>query len=104
MFQQLVLGIEMGTIQTPFAHGALQTSRYRTWLDEDDIKNVFFASTHGYGPRDLKQQEETGRGGGWFYPASGASYVAEAVRNPNGLEHPSLSSFIQTQTYHFSDS
>lgn len=96
IIKQLVPGIEMGTIRTPFAHGALQTSRYRPWLDEEDVNNVFFASTHGYA---LAMQEETGRAGGWFYPASGATFVSEAVRNPNGVERPSLSSFLLTQTW-----
>ncbi len=57
---------------------------------------MFFASTHGYA---LAMQEETGRAGGWFYPASGATFVSEAVRNPNGVERPSLSSFLLTQTW-----
>jgi len=95
--RQLVPGVEFGSIRTPFAHGALQVSRYRPWLDEDDVRNVFFASTHGYGPRDSKLHE-TSRGG-WFYPASGASHVTESVRNPNGVEYPSLTAFLQTQTW-----
>lgn len=54
IIRQLVPAIETTVIRTPFAEGQLQQQRYRPWLDETDVNDVFFASTHGYGPRTLE--------------------------------------------------
>lgn len=40
--------------------------QYKPWLNEDDSKNVFFASIHGYG-------KLTPTGIDYFYPGSGHS-------------------------------
>jgi len=48
---QLVPTIERGVVKLPFAVGELESHRYRPWLDESDVNDVFFASTHGYGTR-----------------------------------------------------
>ena len=50
---QLVPNVQTTSIRTPYAVGSIHTSTYKPWLDEEDIHNVFFASTHGYGPREL---------------------------------------------------
>lgn len=54
VIRQLVPTIETAVIRTPFADGQFQMPRYRPWLDETDANDVFFASTHGYGPRMLE--------------------------------------------------
>lgn len=51
IIRQLVPIVERAVVQAPFAMGELSSHRYRPWLDESDINDVFFASTHGYGPR-----------------------------------------------------
>ena len=92
VIRNLVPTVEKATIRTPFAHGELSTSQYRPWLDETDIQNVFFASTHGYGRRGFDQP-------GWFYPASGKSYTSEAITHPAMVESPGLSDFLLSQTW-----
>jgi acetoin utilization deacetylase AcuC-like enzyme len=54
IIRQLVPNVETTVIRTPFAVGELSNPRYRPWLDETDINDVFFSSTHGYGPRSLE--------------------------------------------------
>ena len=54
IIRQLVPNVDRSILTTPFAVGELSTPRYRPWLDETDINDVFFASTHGYGPRTLE--------------------------------------------------
>lgn len=49
--RQLVPTVEKAVVRAPFAFGELTSHRYRPWLDETDINDVFFASTHGFGPR-----------------------------------------------------
>jgi hypothetical protein len=71
----------------------LSTSTYRPWLDETDIQNVFFASTHGYGTRGYEGNT------GWFYPASGKTHTSESITHPAMLETPSLTDFLLTQTW-----
>lgn len=83
---------DKATIRTPFAVGELATSNYRPWLDETDIQNVFFSSTHGYGRRGYDQP-------GWFYPASGKSQTSEAITHPAMVEHPGLADFLLSQTW-----
>ena len=51
IIRQLVPNVETAVIRTPIAVAELSNPRYRPWLDETDINDVFFASTHGYGPR-----------------------------------------------------
>lgn len=98
--RQVVPDIQTAPVRTPFAMGTLQTPTYKPWLDEEDINEIFFSSTHGYGPRDnrlagLMPPQQ----GGWFYPASGASVTSEAVLNPTSIEKPSLADFISSQTW-----
>jgi acetoin utilization deacetylase AcuC-like enzyme len=92
VIRNLIPSVEKGTIRTPFAYGEISTSTFRPWLDETDIQNVFFSSTHGYGNRGYEQP-------GWFYPASGKSHVSEAITRPSMVDKPSLSDFILSQTW-----
>ncbi len=95
--RQLVPTVEKARIRTPFAIGEMATQRYRPWLDETDIENVFFASTHGYGPRGLEFANTPS--GGWFYPASGKSNISDAIRDPSSVESPNLTDFLLSQTW-----
>lgn len=54
IIRQLVPNVETAVIRTPLAVAELSNPRYRPWLDETDINDVFFASTHGYGPRTIE--------------------------------------------------
>lgn len=98
IIRQLVPGVDKAIVRTSFAIGELASSRYRPWLDETDCENVFFASTHGYGPRGPEIGEHHGPQG-WFYPASGKTQTSDAIRNPNSVETPNLSEFILSQTW-----
>lgn len=83
-----------------FATGQFETSHYRPWLDETDVDNVFFASAHGYGPRDLRFADHLlPHQGGYFYPASGKSIVTDALSNPSHVETPDLTEFLYSQTW-----
>lgn len=95
--RQLVPTVEKARIRTPFAVGELATQRFRPWLDETDIHNVFFASTHGYGARGLEFANTPS--GGWFYPASGRSQITDAISNPSAVESPNLTDFLLSQTW-----
>ena len=53
IIRQLVPTVEKAAIRAPFAGGELTSHRYRPWLDESDVNDVFFASIHGYGPRGV---------------------------------------------------
>lgn len=97
IIRQLVPTVETARIRTPFAVGELATQRYRPWLDETDINNVFFASTHGYGPRGLEFANTPQ--GGWFYPASGKSSMSDAIKDPSLVESPNLTDFLLSQTW-----
>lgn len=97
IIRQLVPTVEKTTIRTPFAVGELGTQRYRPWLDETDINNVFFSSTHGYGPRGIEFANTPS--GGWFYPASGRSQISDAISNPSVVESPNLTDFLLSQTW-----
>ena len=92
IIRQLVPVTEKVSIRTPFAFGDLSSSNYRPWLDETDVQNVFFASTHGYGNRGYDQP-------GWFYPASGKSHTSESITHPAMVEHPNLTDFLSSQTW-----
>lgn len=92
IIRQLVPTTEKATIRTPFAFGEIASTSYRPWLDETDIDNVFFASTHGYGNRGVDQP-------GWFYPASGKSQVSEAILHPSMVESPNTADFLLSQTW-----
>jgi acetoin utilization deacetylase AcuC-like enzyme/ankyrin repeat protein len=96
--RQLTPNIEHAIIRTPFAVGGIQTSTYKPWLDESDVNEVFFASTHGYGPRDSKVPLG-GIPGGWFYPASGKTYKSKSLTDSQDLETPNLSDFLMSQTW-----
>jgi acetoin utilization deacetylase AcuC-like enzyme/ankyrin repeat protein len=97
VIRNLVPGIDTATVRLPFANGTMETPRYRPWLDESDVENVFFASAHGYGPRQLAHQ--MGPHPGWFYPSSGRSFVAPSIDSPNNVETPPLEEFIMTQSW-----
>ncbi|KAL3924670.1 MAG: hypothetical protein SGILL_000907 [Bacillariaceae sp.] len=94
--RQLVPNVEKTPIRLPFATGELSAPKYRPWLDESDIQDVFFASTHGYGPRGLEDEEP---GVGWFYPASGKTHTSDAIKNPSIVETPNLADFMLSQTW-----
>ncbi len=96
--RQLTPNVEHADIRTPFAVGGLQASTYKPWLDENDMNDVFFASTHGYGPRD-RQLPPGAVQGGWFYPASGKTYKSKSLIPPSDMETPSLSDFLTSQTW-----
>lgn len=97
IIRQLVPAVEKTVVRTPFAVGELGAPRYRPWLDETDIHNVFFASTHGYGPRGLEFADTPQ--GGWFYPASGKTFTSDAIKNPAMVEAPNLTDFLLSQTW-----
>jgi len=97
IIRQLVPNVEKTVIRTPFAVGELGAPRYRPWLDETDIHDVFFASTHGYGPRGLEFAETPS--GGWFYPASGKTHTSDAIKNPSIVESPNMTDFLLSQTW-----
>lgn len=97
IIRQLVPTVEKSAVRTPFAIGELATQRYRPWLDESDINNVFFASTHGYGARGIEFANTPS--GGWFYPASGRSQITDAITNPTVVESPNLTDFLLSQTW-----
>jgi len=100
VIRQLTPNVERATVRMSFANGSFETSQYRPWLDETDIQNVFFASTHGYGPRDLRFADHLQpHQGGWFYPASGRTVTTDAVRAPGEVETPDLSDFLTSQTW-----
>eukprot|EP00977_Amphora_coffeiformis_P003804 scaffold765_cov160-Amphora_coffeaeformis.AAC.5 len=92
IIRQLVPTTEKASIRTPFAYGEISSNSYRPWLDETDIQNVFFSSTHGYGRRGYDLS-------GWFYPASGKTHTSEAIIHPSMVESPSLTDFMQSQTW-----
>lgn len=96
--RRLVPSVEKASVRTPFAIGELVSKKYMPWLDESDIQDVFFASTHGYGPRGLEFLDMPGQGG-WFYPASGKAHTSDAIANPSMVETPSLTDFLSSQTW-----
>lgn len=98
IIRQLLPGVDKSIVRTPFTVGELVSTRYRPWLDETDCENVFFASTHGYGPRGQDIAEHHGPQG-WFYPASGKTHTSDAIRNPNSVDTPNLCDFILSQTW-----
>ena len=100
IIRQLIPNVERTTVRTPFASGTLHKATYMPWLDENDIHDVFFASTHGYGPRDLRFADHLNPAqGGWFYPASGKSRTTDAVFSPSRIENPNLTDFLSSQTW-----
>lgn len=96
--RQITPIVEQHVIRTPFAVGGLHTSSYKPWLDETDVNEVFFASTHGYGPRDREIPAGAVQGG-WFYPASGKTYKSKSLTSPSEIETPNLSEFLMSQTW-----
>jgi acetoin utilization deacetylase AcuC-like enzyme len=98
IIRQLTPNIEHAIIRTPFAMGGLQTSSYKPWLDENDVNEVLFASTHGYGPRD-RTIPLGAMQGGWFYPASGKTHKSKSLSDPHDMDTPSTSDFILSQTW-----
>eukprot|EP00542_Grammatophora_oceanica_P018202 CAMPEP_0194048750 /NCGR_PEP_ID=MMETSP0009_2-20130614/28357_1 /TAXON_ID=210454 /ORGANISM="Grammatophora oceanica, Strain CCMP 410" /LENGTH=997 /DNA_ID=CAMNT_0038694707 /DNA_START=148 /DNA_END=3141 /DNA_ORIENTATION=+ len=100
IIRQLVPGSEVSKIRSPFAVGQMESVRYRPWLDETDVDNVFFASTHGYGARGIDAEDpRMGAQHGWFYPGSGKGQTTDAIANPTMVDKPSLADFILTQTW-----
>lgn len=97
IIRQLVPSVEKSVVKTPFAVGEFGAPRYRPWLDETDVHNVFFASAHGYGPRGLEFVDTPQAG--WFYPASGQSHVSDAIKNPSMVETPNMTEFLLSQTW-----
>mmetsp|Transcript_27116 Transcript_27116/g.54231 ORF Transcript_27116/g.54231 Transcript_27116/m.54231 type:complete len:892 (+) Transcript_27116:385-3060(+) len=97
IIRNLTPQVETATIETPFASGKIATTRYRPWLDETDVDNVFFASVHGYGPRELRPDHLPQVG--WFYPASGKTHTSAAIVNPGSIDKPTTDEFILTQTW-----
>lgn len=97
--RNLTPNVEKAAIRLPFAIGQMETPRYRPWLDETDINNVFFASTHGYGPRENRMDNIQPMQGGWFYPASGRTVTTNAILSPSSIENPSLNDFLLSQTW-----
>lgn len=100
IIRQLSPNIEKANIRMSFASGTFETPKYKPWLDESDIDNVFFASAHGYGPRcqpDTENYELEAHVTGWFYPASGKSYISESFRS--SVETPDLKDFLLSQTW-----
>lgn len=95
VIRNLVPSMDKAMIRLPFALGSIEVPRYRPWLDETDIENVFFASAHGYGPRQLVHH--MGPHPGWFYPSSGQSYTSPSVHS--SVETPSIEEFIMTQSW-----
>jgi Deacetylases, including yeast histone deacetylase and acetoin utilization protein len=95
VIRNLVPTMDKATIRLPFALGSIEVPRYRPWLDETDIENVFFASAHGYGPRQLVHH--MGPHPGWFYPSSGRSFTSPSV--VSSVETPSIEEFIMTQSW-----
>lgn len=98
IIRKLVPNVEKSTVRTPFAVGELASVSYSPWLDETDLNDVFFASTHGYGARGLEFADVPGQGG-WFYPASGQTHISDAIANPSMVEAPSLQDFISSQAW-----
>lgn len=97
IIRQLLPTVEKTVIRTPFAVGELGAPRYRPWLDETDVENVFFASAHGYGPRGIEFTDTPQAG--WFYPASGETQTSDSIKNPSMVESPNLSDFLLSQTW-----
>jgi acetoin utilization deacetylase AcuC-like enzyme len=97
IIRQLVPTVEKSIVRTPFAVGELGVPRYRPWLDETDVHNVFFASTHGYGPRGIEFADTPQ--GGWFYPASGETHTSDSIKNPAVVETPNMTDFLLSQTW-----
>lgn len=97
IIRNLVPSTDKAMIRLPFAIGQMETPRYRPWLDESDVDNVFFASAHGYGPRTFMHEMQPHPG--WFYPASGKSYTSQNVRLPSSVTTPSTEEFIFTQSW-----
>jgi len=97
IIRQLVPTVEKSVVRTPFAVGELGIRKYRPWLDETDVENVFFASAHGYGPRGIEFADTPQAG--WFYPASGATGMTDSVRDPSSVETPNLTDFLLSQTW-----
>jgi acetoin utilization deacetylase AcuC-like enzyme len=97
IIRQLVPTVEKSAIRTPFAVGELSTPRYRPWLDETDVHDVFFSSTHGYGRRGVEFADTPQ--GGWFYPASGKTHTSDAMKNPSIVEAPNMTDFLLSQTW-----
>ena len=80
----------------PFSTTATITkTTYSPWLNEHDAEEVFFASTHGYGARE---DCAFGVSQGWFYPASGESYVSTSL-NISDETKPTVEDFLQSQTW-----
>lgn len=100
IIRQLSPNIEKANVRMSFASGTFETPRYKPWLDETDIDNVFFASAHGYGPRGRSESDFDDfdpQVNGWFYPASGKSYISESFRS--SVEAPDTNEFILSQTW-----
>lgn len=95
--RHLAPNVETQSISGPLGSGELSVPKYRPWLDESDVQEVFFASIHGYGPRGIEFAAP--QPCGWFYPASGKSFTSESIKNPSVVDLPDLSTFMHSQTW-----
>ena len=57
--------------ETPYGRGSMEVDKYKPWLNESDMDNVFFASVHGYGRKDPAEEFDPEMQAYWFYPGSG---------------------------------
>ncbi|GMH90892.1 hypothetical protein TrVE_jg6109 [Triparma verrucosa] len=90
--EALLPNVVVKQFESDFANFTVKDMAYKPWLSEDDSKNVFFSSTHGYGPRDYRIPPNVG---GWFYPASGGTENTAASEAP---EIP-VEEFIMSQQW-----
>jgi hypothetical protein len=67
--RNLVPTEETHPIITPIFNGSITTERYCPWLDEEDVNNVLFVSTHGYGRKSMPGEKDQP----YFYPGTGNS-------------------------------
>ena len=96
--RSLLPSVVTTTYSTPFTEVRTEDKTYKPWLDETDADNVFFASAHGYGPRDYRIPANVG---GWFYPASGETHETASATNPEVSCKPTNrpEDFILTRTW-----
>lgn len=79
--------IEMKMVGAGMLHGSkISFESYKPWRNDTDHENVFFASVHGYGPRDRDDGEI------YFYPGSGnsAKHIGGNVVNVGLPKHSAM--------------
>ena len=75
--RNLVPTTEEFPLSTPFSDVVVKAERYRPWLGEDDVDNVLFVSTHGYG-----RKMEAAQPGPMFYPGTGCTAICDVAGCP----------------------